>query len=146
MKKLTAIILFALVCFINNNVNGQKWKQELAEDLVTIQNGKMESIDYSICTFENKNTMQIKTSAECPESAGISRDNFVALVTEISTMLLVEMFKETGIPDIKSMDAPIGEVDVEFAFFMNQNGIQIQIKANKESNKVTMTWEQLYKE
>jgi len=151
MKKaiITKIIMVVIISLYTTNTSFSQtdWKNNMKKDLVKESEGKFYINDYSLISFEEK-TFQIKYSAEAPINI-ISRDNFISIYSSMSTFMMLSMFEAAGYSidkiNIKELDELIGEPDISFIFIMAKNGMQIQVKTDKGTNRTTVSWDDFYK-
>lgn len=141
------VILLIGVFAIPANTFGQvDWRAEIKKDLVEVQNGQFKAAENMIVNFQGNN-IQVRYEAE-GSAEFISRDQFVAIHQTLGTMFLIAMLEEAGATidqiDIKSIDELIGDADITIKFIMAKNGMQIQIITGEGTEKMTMTWEELY--
>lgn len=139
--------IFIIALFSTNYGYSQKdWETELKEDLVKVINNKYHIDDFMLITFGSQ-TLQIKMSAEAPLEI-ISRDNFISNYSSLGTIMMLSMFQEAGFSidqlDIKELDELIGAPDIIFNLIMAKNGMQIQIISEEGTEKLTMSWEEVF--
>ncbi len=125
-----------------------KWRKELSADLVKKDEGKMTITRYDMYKGDSegeKVTMQVKLAADCPESAGISRDNFVAY-TMAAYMSFLQGLAEGDEYSTETMDEPIGKPDLEVNIRFTKDGFQVEGINNKNSEKtnVTQKWSDVF--
>lgn len=137
----------------------QDWRQELQQDLVMVDSGKMlmEDVGLLKITIEGyePKQFQVRTHAEAPLHGGISRDNFVSMATMMFTMTLISGFAEAyQVPasqfiagyDFTDLKSAIGTPDFEINLFMTDEGMQFEFAntQTKQTNRWTMTWAEVY--
>lgn len=168
-NRMLCLLVFSFVCLISlspNRINAAETdiEKKLLEEMVEIEDGKMKSTEFGLLSFPKLSgvTIRFKVYAEAPADGVISRDNFVALTTATQAMILfeiaVEAYSEAGVSyaefmknpseilDIDELDGPIGSVDLEISFYMNQGGLQIEVadtySGGTERHK--MTWAEVF--
>ena len=147
MNKLSITLLLLLSISVSSFA--QKWEKELKKELVIIEEGKLKSTDYTLISMNNGNSMQIKSYAEASNSGFISRDQFVALFASTATMMIQQILTEAGLTEndyrTTTIDELIGSADIVLNLYMGKNGLQIEMKASGETNRITQTWEDIFK-
>lgn len=116
------------------------WKTTISKDRVQIGNGKMTMEEFSLCKVTvpgaKKSAIQMRTYAEAPVNAGISRDFFVSFQSMTQTFMVLTMgsaaAKGTTVDALKALDcdpisAPIGKVDMEINLYMTGDGFQMAV-------------------
>ena len=95
---LRAFLCAAPLSFLCLTASAQDWRQELGEELVTIQAGKMVFDEFGIVKIQfpgfEEDRFQIKLHSEAPQGGVISRDNFVALTSSYFTIILLEVLAQ----------------------------------------------------
>ena len=139
----------------------QDWQQELSEDLVTIEGGKMVLEDFGIIqvAFEGYEPVQhqVKVHAEAPEGGVVTRDNFVAITTTMAITTWFTMFAEGyqasasdyfGAVSFTDLDAPIGNPDLELNIYMTDEGMQFEVVNTQTGQRTrqTMTWAEWFQD
>jgi len=139
--------------------SAQDWREELAADLVTIADGKMQYDEVGLLTLAlpgyEKFRVQVRVHAEVASNGFMSRDNFVGITTTTFMTLLMASYAQSyqvsavdflnGF-DFDDLDDPIGNPDLELNLFMTDGGMQIEI-VDTTTGKVTrntMTWDEVY--
>ncbi|MFN7146361.1 MAG: hypothetical protein ACK4YP_21490 [Myxococcota bacterium] len=137
------------------------WRARVSADIVKFVDGKMKLEHFKVCEVKvpnaRKSSLQVRTYAEAPATGAISRDFFVSSHATMSTMmegiLGQQAAGKSGVSplkalDCKRVDAPIGQVDYDFAFYMTVEGYQIDIKdhVTGESGRESKTWESTFKD
>ena len=145
MKQAILLACFVLQCTFTT-LNAQDWKTKILKDVVTVQSGKYTMTEYTLVTFSNGNTVQVKTFAEAPATGVISRDYFVEVATTIKTYILMEFKKQDSELKTQTLDEMIGKPDLTMNFFMSKNGIQVETLANGETERKTILWSELLKD
>lgn len=135
------------------------WKSNLSREFVTVANGKMTSENFQLCKVTvpaaKKSSMQIRSYAEAPASAGISRDFFVGFGTTLNTVTIMAFgeaiakgssVKATDALDCDRIEAPIGKVDVEVNLYMTAEGFQYELlESTSGTNKrEAKRWEDVF--
>lgn len=168
-NKLPFILVLTYVCqvsLVSLEINADETdiEKKLFEEIVKIVDGKMVSTEYGLLSFPavSNEKRQIKLYAEVPAEGVISRDNFVAITTMLQTMILLQMAAEAHSQfaiasteflenldesfEFEELDEPIGRVDLEFNFYMNKGGLQIEIvnTINGSTNRSTVTWNEMF--
>lgn len=139
-KKILFVLITTIFCF--QSFAQKDHSAYLKKDLVKIEGGKYVSTSYHFLTFDDGHTAQIKMAATCPIDV-MSRDNFISIYSTYGTIFLLELFKETGTPDIKELDELIGDPDITIKFVMAKNGVQLQIIGNGTQENLTLKWEDI---
>jgi hypothetical protein len=136
---------------------------KLKANVVTKKGGKLTIDRFRICQLFRPQelgggvtkTFQVKSHAEAPADI-ISRDNFVALLTEVGINLRVSFAKGhiEGMTPLQALnalrckliDAPIGAVDFEAEIHMSKDGMQLEITktATGDVDKQTQLWSQVF--
>ena len=145
MKK-KVLFIAVLMFFYVSYTQAQSYQAKLMKDMVTIANNKMTADDYTIITYSNGNSLQVKSHAEAPAQGIISRDNFVAMFTYLTTTMIDEMKKVDADATTKDLDEIIGNADVEINCFMAKGGIQVETKSSEGTERNTMKWEDFFRE
>lgn len=145
---LTSALLLAAAVFLPAS-QAQDWRKELKADVVTVKDGKMTIERAEIFKTEEEGesvSLQIKLTAECPESAGISRDNFVAF-TMIAYMKYLETVAGGEAYSTEALESLIGKPDLEISIDMTKDGFQIRGVNNKSGEKenATTKWADIFK-
>lgn len=94
--------------------------------------------------------------SEAPAAGVISRDNFVALTTQVFTSIMIMALAEAyEVPastfmngfDYKKLSAPIGTPDLEINIIMTGEGLQIELvdTGSNERSRFTETWDNFFK-
>ncbi len=127
----------------------EKWRKELAADLVKTADGKMTIVRHELVTIraeeegsDRRKTVRVRS--EAPESGVLSRDNFVAY-TEKVYMGFLQGLADGEDFTTEAIDAP-KDVDVEINVTMNRDGFQVEgvDKKTGERNPVTQKWSELF--
>jgi hypothetical protein len=141
MKKLffTSMIVFAATL-----MNAQDWQAKLLKDMVLISENKMTAFDYTMVTFSNSNTLQIKSYAEAPSQGVISRDNFVAIFTMMIQQAINEIMKNDANAKTTDLDEIIGNPDIFMNCYMTKSGVQFEVIASGETNRNTLQWKDVF--
>ena len=129
------------------------WAARLRADLVRLQDGKFVYEDLALCAISstgqaNKN-VQIRSRAEAPARDVISRDQFVALVSQYETILTLGLTAAAqGRLSCKVLDEPIGVPDLEISIVMTKNGLQYEtvVPATGKVERRVLTWAELFPE
>lgn len=136
-------------------------KARLRADLVTEKDGRFTIERVRICQLVRPKELgggatrpfQVRARVEAPADGVISRDNFVALFTEIALSLRVKFagdlikglgpVQALGALRCKPIDAPIGAVDFEADVHMTKDGVQIEMMetASGKRQRQTVTWD-----
>lgn len=124
---------------------GQTSKAELLKDIVKVVGSKMTSNDYTLVTFSNGNSLQVKAYAEAPATGLISRDNFIALTTTIVASTIEELTKEDEGAKTKDLSAVIGNPDITIKTFVAKEGVQVEVTTSEGVNRNTIAWDDLLK-
>lgn len=144
MKKQIAILTL-MGALLALNVKGQDYQARLLKDMVKTTAGKMTVDDFTLITLSNGNTLQIKSHGEAPAAGVISRDNFVALFSQLVAQNNEEITKADEGATTKDLDEIIGNPDVIINIFVAKTGIQMEVKHGEEVNRTTFKWEELFK-
>ena len=144
MKKLI-IAFIVFLSFGQMSAQSQTYQKKLLKDIVVIADSKMTSNDLTLLTMSNGSTLQIKSHAEAPSLGLISRDNFVAMFTSLSTTMIDEIKKSDSNATTKDLDEIIGNPDVEINIYMAKGGIQVETKSSAGTERMTMQWEDVFK-
>jgi len=142
-KKLT--VLAFIVFSISTTSMAQSYKAMLLKDLVKVSGSKMIFEDFTLITFSNGNTMQVKTHSEGPSTGVISRDNFVFLNAHISSGLIENITEQDPEAKTKEMGAIIGNPDVSINIYVAREGIQVEANVGGEVRRDTLSWEEFFK-
>ncbi len=127
---------------------GEKWRKELAADVVVVKDGKLSIDRYDIVKVDNESgrtTLLVALKAMCPGDAGVSRDNFVAYAIT-AYMAFLTGVAEGGEYSTETVDAPSGKIDVDVSITMNRDGFLVEGKNNKTGEKFNETtrWDELF--
>ncbi|MCR4409140.1 MAG: hypothetical protein QHH43_00535 [Candidatus Saccharicenans sp.] len=150
----------ALLLLIAIRLPAQEWRDLLVRDAVAIKGGKMVYEEVGLVKIEvpdhESAQFQLKLKSEAPATGVISRDNFVAITTQVFISTLIMAIAEAyEVPvstfingfDYKELSTPIGTPDLEINLIMTRDGIQIEL-VNTESNqrsRFTETWDNFFK-
>ena len=140
------VAIFIIAFLSANLVYGQSdSEKKLKEDLVKIIDNKYVINDYTLIKIK-EHQFQIKMTANAPLNV-ISRDNFISIYSTLAITMMLSMFEEVGYRisdlDITDLDELIGQADFIFNFIMTKNGMQIQIKTEEGTQRLTMTWDEV---
>jgi hypothetical protein len=156
MRTLTLLFLASLFA---PSLHAQEWRQQLRQDVVAVQGGKMVADEYDLVKIEVAGyepvQLQMKVHAEAPATGFISRDNFVALMSQMVVMTFLLAYAEAyQIPasqfldavDFTELSAPIGTPDIELNLFMTDEGLQFEWvdTADGRRSRWTSTWVEVY--
>lgn len=148
MKK----ILVAFSIIFSVSLHSQEWKSILSKDIVSITDNKMIAEDLTGITFEGHDEiLQVKSYAEAPLDSFISRDQFVSVFSTGIFFLISDLVTELGYTDNQydtktlNVEDLIGKPDVELFFYMNSKGIQIIVSSQGGEEKITRTWDSVFK-
>lgn len=139
-------------------------EKRLFKEIVKIEDGKMTSTEFGLFSFPmlSGERLHLKLYAEAPAVGVISRDNFVAITTTMQAMILFEiaadvysksdvswaefMKNPTGVFDIDELNEPIGSVDLEINFYMNQGGLRIEVvdTSSGRTERHNLTWNEVF--
>lgn len=155
-----AFLLAVFVCVSAAPASAQSdWKAELKADLVKVADGKMVTEEFSLLKMRvpgyEPADVQVKIRSEAPAVGAISRDNFIALTTTISNLILLSAFADSyNVPasvflenfDTETLRAPIGKPNLEINIYMTAEGFQLEVVNNDsgEKHRDTQTWKELY--
>ena len=143
MKKITlSILLLMTICFAGQ---AQDYSKRILTDMVRISNNKMMADDYNLIKKTDGTTMQVKCYGEAPAAGVISRDNFVALFTELTVSMIEEMTKADDGATSQDLESIIGNPDMEINVFVAKAGIQVEVKGANGTTRNTVKWEELFK-
>ena len=144
----TYYFTFVLLVTVSLSSFSQEWKTMLLKDLVKIENGKFTSTDCSLITMSDGTKMQIKSHAEAPAAGVISRDQFISIFATTTMVLVQSILTQGGLLEadysIKTVEELIGVPDVEINCIMGKTGIQIEVKSDDGTNRVTQTWDEIF--
>jgi len=144
MKKLFSILTVFLLSFITFT-QAQNYQANLLKEMVVISNNKMTTRAYTMITFSNGSTVQIKSYAEAPSQGVISRDNFVSIFTLVTTRMYIEMAKVDENAVIAGLDEIIGNADLEINCYIAKSGVQIESVSSQGTTRNTIKWEDMFK-
>lgn len=124
MRSLAAFLLIALAC-APAMAEEPRWKQELRRESVQRRADNLVIDEYSVCSVskEGSTSLQIRSYAEAPAKV-VSRDSLVSWSTMLGTLVLSEITRSGARLDCKTIQKPIGEVDVEMRLTMTADGFQ----------------------
>ena len=167
MIRTPAIPAVFLFCFFV--LSGQAFAEptdieaKLKANVVTEKGGKLTIDRFRVCQLVRPKDLgggatepfQVKSHAEAPANI-ISRDNFVALLTEVGVNLRVSFAKghikgmtpgqALNALRCKLIDAPIGTVDFEAEISMSKDGMQLVVTETATGNvdRQTQLWSQMF--
>ena len=135
-----------------------EWEKMLKRDLVSVRSDKMIFQNYSLCKFGEKEgeksiRLQVKTYGEAPAKGLISRDNFVSMNTELSTLFVMAAGAAASSPEkaIESFDCidlefSIGKPEIEVNLFVTKEGFKVEFvdNLNNKRSGETHTWVEVY--
>lgn len=154
-----AFVAFVVLVLVAVPVTAQEWKQSLSKDLVAIRDGKMISEEYNLVKIAVPGyepvQLQLKVHAEAPQGGLISRDNFVALTSQMMIVVFLGAYAQAyqvnaldfiQAVDFTELDSPIGTPDVELNLFMTDEGMQFEWvnTADGQRSRWTSTWAEVY--
>ncbi len=126
------------------------WRPELREDLVTIEDGKLVTEDFTLIDITGGGSLQLAVRAEAPNDGNISRDNFVAMYSVVSYAFLEGMMEEAGVPEdnytTETLDELNGEADIRFDIYMTSEGMQLAVTTDDGTERFTQTWDEVFEE
>ncbi len=135
-------ILFFTVIFFSINTFSQVTSDDLLKNIVEIKADKFTATDLTLLTLsDGVTTFQIKAYAEAPSNI-ISRDNFVAFFTLITTEMIKGLSNDEN-SKTSDLDEIIGNPDVIINCYMTKSGVQIEVKGDNGTNRTTMKWSDL---
>ena len=165
IRSVSSLTMAGILLFIPFVVDAaeEDWKKELLEEVVEVKNGKMTSLKFGLLSFpwaaKKDKKAQVRLYSEAPSRGIISRDNFVAITTQIQTTIFVGFAvrakninrSEVGgvnpksFFDFNELEEPIGKVDIEVNIYMGKEGLQIEFVAPTadEAERKTITWPEL---
>ena len=135
-----------------------EWEKMLKRDLVSVRGDKMIFQNHSLCKFGEKGQektvqLQVKTYGEAPAKGVISRDNFVAMNTELSTVFVLSVGAAASSPekvlesfDCNDLESPIGKPDIEVNLFITKEGFKAEFVDNMNNKRsgTTHTWAEVF--
>lgn len=139
------LLFLAYFLFSLSSLYAQKdYNRLLKSDVVTIAGANYTSDEAYLVTLADQSvSLQVQITGNAP-MAIISRDNFVSLVTSITSMTLIGAFStEAGLPVIETLEGLIGDPNMILNLIFAKSGVQIQITTAEGSETETITWEQL---
>ena len=161
-RRLLQVVVFALFIAIPSSaLAGPGWKDEISRDYIRLDGGKWILDEYDICSFSlpdrlggrSSDNFQIRTYAE----GVVSRDYFALASAQYATLFVLGLAQ--AVPGLtlaeaieglkcRTMDAPIGTVDLELKISMTADGVQFEVGDTRAgtSNRSTSTWAELYPE
>jgi len=129
------------------------WADRLKADLVRVEGGMFKYEDLALCAVnasgQSKRNVQIRSRAEAPGKAVLSRDQFVALVTQYETILILGLTAVSqGSLSCRPLDEVIGVPDLEISIVMTKNGLQYEatVPATGKVDRSVMTWAEVFPE
>jgi len=146
MSSVLLILFFTLSLFGQNDSHAKLHEQIVKED-----NGKYIMEDFTLVKNKKASgakSLQFKFYAEAPIEV-IGRDNLVSLYSTYNVFMLMTMMQGAGVTitdlEIEDLDEMIGAADVEITYYIAKSGLQIQIKTDQGTNRITETWEKVFK-
>ncbi len=155
---LTTVAALAL-CGAAVDASAESWREQLSSDLVRVEDGKMRYEQLSVCEFRLPDgdqmrpigrRFQTRSKAEAPAEGLISRDQFVALVTQLETRAVLALSEiAPGLSPTQAIDTfdcdpiaeAIGKVDLQLLITLTMEGIQLEfITPDGASVRSTHTW------
>lgn len=125
------------------------WKEMIGRDQVKIAGGKMVSEGYKLCKMANK-SFQLRSYAEAPESAGLSRDFFIQFATMMELIPTLALAKASGDVDLncKPITSPIGKVDLELNVYMTGEGFQVEMvqTTSQKTTRHASRWADIFEQ
>jgi len=135
------------------------WRAELKRDAVAVTGNRMtidetNLVKVAVPGYQTAQ-IQLKVHAEAPASGVISRDNFVAMATQLMFITFysayAQAYKVTALDFLQAVTftelaAPIGTPDVEINVVMTAEGFQLEWvdTASGQRSRSTMTWAEMY--
>ena len=159
MRSTIVVTALVLSLFLPSFASAADWKAMIAADRVKVANGKMTLEEYSLCKVTvpgaAKSSIQVRSFAEAPVGAGISRDFFVAFQAMNETFLVLAMgyavANGTTVDVLRALDcdpiaAPIGKVDIEINVYMTSDGFQLAVVdgTSGETTQESQRWEDAF--
>jgi len=153
------LLILTLATLPIGPATAQEWKQQLAKELVTIRAGKMVAEEYQLAKIAvpgyEPTQLQLKVHAEAPAVGLMSRDNFVAITTQLVVITFYTAFAEAyQVPasqfleavDFTELATPIGTPDVEINLFMTADGLQFEWvnTSTGQRKRSTMAWADVF--
>jgi hypothetical protein len=119
---------------------GSDLKARIAKDRVQLVDGKMKIEEFELCKVTvpgaSKSSIQVRSYAEVPVNAGVSRDFLVSFESVMQTFITMTMgsalAKGSSVDPLKALDcdpitAPIGKVDIELNLYLTADGFQMAV-------------------
>lgn len=153
------LLMLTLAFLLVRPATAQEWKQQLAKELVTIRAGKMVADEYQLVKIQvpgyEPTQIQLKVHSEAPAVGLMSRDNFVAITTQLVVITFYTAFAEAyQVPasqflqavDFTELARPIGTPDVEINLFMTADGLQFEWvnTSTGQRERSTMVWADVF--
>lgn len=159
MRAFTAALI-GLACVHGLAAAQVDWREELRSDQVIVSGEKFTYTENGVMTialprYEEVN-LQYQINSEAPASGVISRDNFIGMTAQFSTLIMIAAFAEAydvtasafleGV-EFEETEQLIGNPDVRLNLYMTGEGFQIEfIGPDGQPNRFTQTWRQVYGE
>lgn len=159
MRDRLVSLLVLLSLLVSSSAHaGVDWKQLIGQDRVKTIGGKMVIEEFQLCKVAvpgaQKSSIQMRSYAEAPINAGISRDFFVSFESAMGMMMQLafgaELAKGSAVEPLEALDcapigAPIGKVDLEINLYLTAEGFQLEVAngANGQSMRESQRWEDL---
>lgn len=155
-----AVALIGITCIHGSAAAQVDWREELRSDQVIVSGEKFTYTENGVMTialagYEEVN-LQYQINSEAPASGVISRDNFIGMTAQFSTLIMITAFAEAydvtaaafleGV-EFEETEQLIGNPDVRLNLYMTGEGFQIEfIGPDGQPNRFTQTWRQVYGE
>ncbi|MDP2307552.1 MAG: hypothetical protein Q8P18_16110 [Pseudomonadota bacterium] len=117
---------------------GSDLKARIAKDRVQFVDGKMKIEEFHLCKVTvpgtSKSSLQMRSYAEVPVNAGVSRDFLVSFESGMQALMRITigaaLSKGSKVEPHKALDcdpisAPIGKVDLEVNLYLTADGFQM---------------------
>lgn len=150
---LVGLVAVAGTAWAEDDDDDFDWKEELQRDLVTVENGEMTYSETELCEIEGSSrSMQVRWEAKAPEEGVLSRDQFVAMTTEINLVTLFGFLERANVSlsdyldrvSCQPIDDAIGEVDMTLSVTYAERGLQFAVQTDEGTKRYTSTWDDVF--
>jgi hypothetical protein len=157
--RMVAVALMILVLYAPAPAEAQfDWRAELRSEQVRLVDGNFTYTETGLLTIAVPRyepvTLQYQINSRAPASGVISRDNFIGMTAQFSSLFMIMAFAEAynvtastflEAVAIEQTTELIGNPDIRLNLYMTGEGMQIEwIGPDGQTTRFTQTWQQVY--